>query len=120
MRDPREALQAARAAAGEAGAAKPDDAPWNEDSPVDSARRLARWAIIEPDPGQVYSTRRYGRPITAVKRALVLLLRQYIGQVSAQQSRFNAQVAAHVVRLEERVAELERAAEERRRDGSAP
>ena len=68
----------------------------------------------------MYSTRRYGRPITAVKRALVLLLRQYIGQVSAQQSRFNAQVAAHVVRLEERVAELERAAEERRRDGSAP
>ncbi len=86
-------------------------APWSEDSPVDSARRLARWAIIEPDAGQVYSTRRYGRPITAVKRGLVLLLRQYIGQVSAQQSRFNAQVAAHVVRLEERVAELERAAE---------
>jgi len=123
VRDPREALAAARAAAGEAGVvgdAEADDARWSEDSPVDSARRLARWAIIEPDAGQVYSTRRYGRPITAVKRALVLLLRQYIGQVSAQQSRFNAEVAAHVVRLEERVAELERAAEERRRDGSAP
>jgi hypothetical protein len=72
--------------------------------------RLARWAIIEPDTAQVYSTRPYGRPITAVKRGLVLLLRQYIGQVSAQQSHFNAQVAAHVLRLEERVAELERAA----------
>jgi hypothetical protein len=119
VKDPREALAAARAAAGEA-AVGPDASPWSEDSPVDSARRLARWAIIEPDAGQVYSTRRHGRPITAVKRGLVLLLRQYIGQVSAQQSRFNAQVAAHVLRLEERVAELERAAEEQRRDGSAP
>ena len=117
MKDPREALEAARAAAGDGG--EPDGAPWSEDSPADSARRLARWAIIEPDPAQVYSTRRYGRPITAVKRGLVLLLRQYIGQVSAQQSRFNAQVAAHVVRLEERVAELERAAEERDRGPSS-
>jgi hypothetical protein len=111
VKDPREALAAARAAAGDPGSAGPDASPWSEDSPADSARRLARWAIIEPDAGQVYSTRRYGKPITAVKRGLVLLLRQYIGQVSAQQSRFNAQVAAHVVRLEERVAELERAAD---------
>ena len=87
---------------------------------MQAARRLARWAIIEPDAAQVYSTRRYGRPITAVKRGLVVLLRQYIGQVSAQQSRFNAQVAAHVVRLEERVAELEAAAQERRHDDPAP
>jgi hypothetical protein len=113
VKDPREALAAARAAARDTtgNAAEPDGSPWSEDSPVDSARRLARWAIIEPDASQVYSTRRYGRPITAVKRGLVLLLRQYIGQVSAQQSRFNAEVAAHVVRLEERVAELERAAD---------
>jgi hypothetical protein len=116
MRDPRDALIAARAAARDAtgNAAEPDGSPWSEGSPVDSARRLARWAIIEPDASQVYSTRRYGRPITAVKRGLVLLLRQYIGQVSAQQSRFNAEVAAHVVRLEERVAELERAADPER------
>jgi hypothetical protein len=127
VKDPHEALAAARRAArresgesGESGGTERDEAPWSEGSPVDSARRLARWAIIEPDAGQVYSTRRYGRPITAVKRGLVLLLRQYIGQISAQQSRFNAQVAAHVVRLEERVAELERAEDERRRDGSAP
>lgn len=119
MKDPREALAAARRAAGETGASEPDGTPWSDDRPVDSARRLSRWAIIEPDAGLVYSTRRYGRPITAVKRGLVMLLRQYIGQVSAQQSRFNAQVAAHVLRLEERVAELERAADERHRDGSA-
>jgi hypothetical protein len=41
------------------------------------------------------------------------MLRQYIGQMSAQQSRFNAQVAAHVLRLEQRVAELEEAARDR-------
>ncbi len=120
MKDPSEALAAARRAAATAGDEEAGVAPWSQDSPVDSARRLARWAIIEPDAAQVYSTRRYGRPITAVKRGLVVLLRQYIGQVSAQQSRFNAQVAAHVVRLEERVAELEAAARERVADLDAP
>jgi hypothetical protein len=120
VKEPREALAAARLAAAAAGDQEAGAAPWDEGSPVDSARRLARWAIIEPDAAAVYSTRRFGRPITAVKRGLVLLLRQYIGQVSAQQSRFNAQVAAHVVRLEERVGELEAAARERRHDDQAP
>ncbi len=91
--------------------------PWAVGDPVESARRLAEWAIIEPDESGVRSTRRKGRPITAVKLLLVRLLRQYIGQMTAQQSRFNAQVAAHVVRLEERVAELEDAA---RRDREGP
>jgi hypothetical protein len=39
---------------------------------------------------------------------LVRMLQQYLGEVSAQQSRFNAAVAAHVMRLEQRVEELER------------
>jgi hypothetical protein len=114
VKDPEEALAAARLAAGDpqSGAA-PDGAPWSLESSV-SARRLAEWAIIEPEDDRVYSTRRYGKPITAVKHLLVRLLRQYIGQMTAQQSRFNAQVAAHVVRLEERVAELERDAAQRR------
>jgi hypothetical protein len=120
VKEPPEALAAARLAAAAADDQEAGAAPWDEGSPVDSARRLARWAIIEPDAAAVYSTRRFGRPITAVKRGLVLLLRQYIGQVSAQQSRFNAQVAAHVVRLEERVGELEAAARERRHDDQAP
>ena len=89
--------------------------PWELGDTSASARRLAEWAVIEPEPTQVYSTRRYGRPITAVKLLLVRMLRQYIGQVSAQQSRFNAQVAAHVLRLEQRVAELEEAAADRDR-----
>jgi hypothetical protein len=90
---------------------------------ADSARRLAEWAIIEPEEDEVRSTRRHGRPITAVKLLLVRLLRQHIGQITAQQSRFNAQVAAHVVRLEERVAELEeivRRDRERRPGPGAP
>ena len=117
MKKPEQALAAARAAAARRAPAgdgpdAADDAGWDEPPSADSARRLAEWAIIEPERGHVYSTRRYGRPITAVKLLLIRLLRQYIGQMSAQQSRFNAQVAAHVVRLEERVAELERAAGE--------
>jgi hypothetical protein len=108
VKEPEQALAAARAAAGQG--AEADGAPDRDSSAADSARRLAEWAIIEPEAGRVYSTRRYGRPITAGKRLLVRMLRQYIGQMSAQQSRFNAQVAAHVLRLEERVAELERAA----------
>jgi hypothetical protein len=119
VKDPEEALAAARRAA----AAQPadDDAvqvpPWAVESPVSSARRLAEWAIIEPDESGVRSTRPKGQAISALKLLLVRLLRQYIGQMTAQQSRFNAQVAAHVVRLEERVAELEKAA---RRDREGP
>ena len=82
-----------------------------------SARRLAEWAIIEPERGaRSTPPAALGRPITAVKLLLVRLLRQYLGQMSAQQSRFNAHVAAHVMRLEERVAELEDAAR-REREG---
>jgi hypothetical protein len=130
MRDPEEALAAARRAAAAAGKpTEPDGPPWSLQDPSVSTRRLAEWAIIEPEPGQVYSTRRYGRPITAIKLLLVRMLRQYIGQMSAQQSRFNAHVAAHVLRLEERVTELEQAARRRegvdqpgppRRDGAEP
>jgi hypothetical protein len=114
VRDPLQALAAARAAA--AGTPdEPDAAPWSLGEGPVSTRRLAEWAIIEPETAHVYSTRRLGRPITVAKRLLVRMLRQYIGQMSAQQSRFNAQVAAHVMRLEQRVAELEEAARDRDR-----
>ena len=71
------------------------------------------WAILSPEEARVYSTRRYGKPVTLLKRGLVRLLRQYLNEVNAQQSRFNALVAAHVIRLEQRVDELERRAAER-------
>jgi hypothetical protein len=107
VREPREALEAARRAAAGAQDAGSEDAPWSlDDAPV-PMRRLAEWAIIEPDPSGVYSTRRLGRPITALKRLLIRLLYQDLGQMNAQQSRFNAHVAARVIRLEERMQALE-------------
>jgi len=110
VKDPAEALEAARRAAAARGSAagaqaEPD---WPLEDPAAAGRRLVQWAIIEPDQTRIYSTRRYGRPVTWLKRGLIRLLRQYFDQVTAQQSRFNAQVAAQVLRLEERVAALER------------
>lgn len=107
MRDPAAALEQARRDASRKGG--PDTLPPLGGEAV-SARRLAEWAIIEPLESEVYSTRRFGRPITAVKRLLLRLMRQYFDQVTAQQSRFNAHLAAHVIALEERVAALERGA----------
>ena len=109
VKDPAQALAAARRAAAATGEAEqPDTAPWSLEHAAVSAR-LAEWAIIEPEQAQVYSTRRFGAPITLFKQLLVRLLRQYLGQVSAQQSRFNAHIAAHVMALERRTAELEQA-----------
>ena len=81
--------------------------------PTLSTTRLIEWAILAPEEAKVYSTRTLGQPITLLKRGLVRLLRQYLNEVNAQQSRFNALVAAHVMRLEQRVEELERKAAER-------
>jgi hypothetical protein len=81
--------------------------------------RITEWVMIEPDQARVYSTRRWGAPVTWLKRLLLRLLRQYNDQVLAQQSRFNAHVAAHVMSLDERVSSLERGvadAERRARD----
>ena len=114
MKDPQEALAQARRAAAQAGR-DPDDEQWLLEDPARSGRQLMEWAIIEPDRAQVYSTRRLGRQITWLKRGLVRFLRQYFVEVSAQQSRFNALVAAHVMRLEERVQALESSAGERDR-----
>jgi hypothetical protein len=105
MKDPQEALAAARAAAAGQPADEEDD--WRLDSSVDRGRRLSSWAIIKPELIEVGSTRRFGRPITWVKRALIRLLSQYLNQMGAQESRFNADVAAHVISLEERVRKLE-------------
>jgi hypothetical protein len=106
VKDPQEAVEAARRAA--ASEQPADGPPWTLEDPSFSSTRLVEWAIIAPEDAKVYSTRPYGKPITWFKRALVRMLRQYLNEVSAQQSRFNAAVAAHVMRLEQRVEELER------------
>jgi hypothetical protein len=105
MKDPREALAAARAAA--AGHSRDEDDNWRLDSSVDRGRRLSDWAIIKPELIEVGSTRFLGRPITWVKRGLIRMMSQYLNQMGAQESRFNADVAAHVISLEERVRKLE-------------
>lgn len=120
MKDPSQALEQARSASAASSSSQDEsqDAPWSLGDPSFSARRLAEWAIIEPEQAEVYSTRRLGRPITVIKHLLIRLLQQYLGQISAQQSRFNAQIAAHVLRLEERVQALEDA--NRGRSESSP
>jgi hypothetical protein len=64
---------------------------------------LSEWAVIDIDPDEfVYSTRTAGAPITAVKRLLVRLLRQYMLELEARQTRFNIAVLARLDALEER------------------
>ena len=122
MTRPEEALSAAReaAAAGRARGEYADDLRGLTVEPTDATtvEKLLEWALIEPDVDLVYSTRRFGRPITAFKRARVWSLRQYNGQVYGQQTRFNHHIVLYARRLEDRVAELEQrlAALERERD----
>lgn len=87
-----------------------------------SVDKLMEWSLIEPDVDGVYSTRRWGRPITAFKHALIWALRQYNGQVYGQQTRFNHHIVLYASRLEDRVSELEAklAALEAERGGDAP
>ena len=103
---PEDALEAARRAAAEARrrGAYGDDLSGFAVEPSDrvSVEQLLEWAVIEPDPDLVRSTRRHGRPITAVKRALRHLLRQELGQAYAQQTRFNLHVAMRLAELEDR------------------
>ncbi len=73
---------------------------------------VGEWAVIAVDPSGVYSTRRAGAPITAVKRLLLRLLRQYHVELEAQQTRFNVALLRHVRELDQRVSALERASRE--------
>jgi hypothetical protein len=109
---PEEALEAARRAAAEArerGAYAGDLAGFTAE-PTDrvTTERLLEWAVIEPELGLVRSTRRWGAPITAAKRGLVFVLRQYLGQLAAQQTRFNLHAAVRIAELEEEVERLRR------------
>ena len=108
---PEDALEAARAAAARARSrgAYGDDLRGFAIEPTDrvTTEQLLEWAVIEPDVVHVRSTRRWGRPITAGKRALVHLLRQYLGQIVAEQTRFNLHAAVRLAELEERLERLE-------------
>jgi hypothetical protein len=72
-----------------------------------SDERLLEWAVIEPDIELVRSTRSWGGPITAVKRGLVHVMRQYLAQLASQQTRFNVHMLVRLAELEDRIADLE-------------
>ena len=116
---PEEAVEAARRRADEARArgAYGDDFERFTIEPLDQVtlENLLEWAVIEPDVDLVYSTRRYGQPITAVKRGLIRALRQYLGQSFAQQTRFNIQLAMFAGQVATRVELLEEEAKLQRR-----
>ena len=116
MTSPENALEIARARAAEARArgGYADDLARFAIDPVDAVtlEHLLEWAVVEPDLSELRSTRRLGAPITWLKRLLYRLLRQYNGQVLAQQSRFNIQLAVYVGQLADRVERLERKAGE--------
>src|SRR4051794_5274055 len=100
MTSPEDALALARerAAAARARGGYADDLERFAIQPVDAVtlEHLLEWAVIEPDLSELRSTRRFGAPITWLKRALYRLLRQERGQVLAQQTRFNIQLAVFV------------------------
>ena len=112
---PEEALEHARAEAERkraAGAYREDSAAVQEledaiAGPV-TPEQLREWALIDVDTSLLRSTRRAGAPVTALKRLLLRLLRQYTNELEAQQTRFNVGVLARLQELEGRIAELER------------
>jgi hypothetical protein len=112
MTSPEQALEIARerAAAARARGGYADDLSKFDLQPVDAVtlEHLLEWAVVEPDLSELRSTRPWGAPITLVKRLLYRLLRQYHGQVIAQQTRFNIQLAVYVGQLADRVEELEK------------
>src|SRR3954471_2881812 len=112
MTSPERAVDVARerAAAARARGGYADELGRFAIDPVDAVtlEHLLEWAVVEPDLSELRSTRRLGAPITFAKRLLYRALRQYHGQVLAQQSRFNIQLAVYVGQLADRVERLER------------
>ena len=112
---PEEAVEHARAEAARkraAGGYEEDSATVQqlEDAitgPV-TPQQLREWALIDVDASLMRSTRPGGAPVTAFKRLLLRLLRQYTNELEAQQTRFNVGVLARLEELERRIASLER------------
>jgi hypothetical protein len=110
MTDPENALEQARASAAAmraSGAYEPLPESGAKPGELTTAN-LLEWAMIEPDVGEVRSTRLLGAPITAAKRLLLRLLGQYHAELIAQQTRFNLSVIGRVDQLEQRIEQLER------------
>jgi hypothetical protein len=112
VKEPDDALEAARRAAearrAEGGYAGVGGAGQLDASILDgepSRELLSEWAVIDLDPDDfVYSTRSAGAPVTALKRLLVRLLRQYFIELESRQTRFNIAVLARLDAIEQRAA----------------
>lgn len=109
MTRPAQALAQARRAAAEMRArgayAGVDQTPAGPPRPT--LQRLLEWAVVEPDLRQIRSLRRYGYPMTLLKRLLLRLLAQYHAQLLGGQARFNLLLLGYVEVLEARIKELE-------------
>ena len=107
MTRPEDALERARAAAKPSppagDVARSLEQDLGGDSPSDEV--LQEWAVISVDPELVYSSRRFGGPLTFMKRALMRLMRQYNAELEAQQTRFNLGVLGRLRELERRRGE---------------
>jgi hypothetical protein len=113
-RTPEEAAAAARARARArvAGGEYADAARLEALDPAErpGLERLRAWAVIDVDPQLTRSTRRGGAPITATKRLLLRMLRQYHGELLARMTRFNLHLLGYVGALEDRAGALEQRA----------
>ena len=110
----REAADARRAggAYADEGRGGPLDPTFVPERPPDEV--LGEWAVISADESTLYSTRRAGAPVTFLKRLLLRLMRQYLVEVEARQTRFNLAVLSRLSELERRVEAAEDAS---RREG---
>jgi len=72
-----------------------------------SREQLAEWAVIEIDPEEVLYSSRAGAPLTFFKRLLARLLRQYLVELEARQTRFNIALLTRLDRLEAERAEAD-------------
>jgi hypothetical protein len=101
---PEDALERARASAGEDPPAGEVAGSFERDlaSDTPSDELLQQWAVISVDPAALYSTRRFGAPLTLLKRGLLRLLRQYTAELEAEQTRFNLALLGRLRELERR------------------
>lgn len=74
--------------------------------------KLLEWAVIDPDVRDVRSTRRFGAPMTSVKRVLLRLLGQYHASLLAEQTRFNVNLLRYLEELERRLDTIEKRADQ--------
>jgi hypothetical protein len=111
MMRPEDAVPAAREAAAAAKARGEYDLDLSgfAIAPTDrvSVEQLMEWAVIEPDESYMRSTRRFGAPITWLKKLLLRGLQQHFNQLTMLQARYNLHLLVRLTELEDQVRDLE-------------